>query len=119
MPKNSKNNIFAIQQINIKNKLLDILNITSENNYFLLYTLVNNIEKQQQVIALENECKEFFATSRWVYFFNKKENKESERPYLNLIRNILQATKIEFFNKPCSFTLDNVKHTSVKYFIVL
>jgi 3-oxoacyl-(acyl-carrier-protein) synthase len=71
------------------------------------------------LITFQNECEEFFATSRWVYFFNKKENKESDRPYLNLIRNILQATKTEFFNKPCSFTLDNVKHTSVKYFIVL
>ena len=118
MPKNSKDNLYKNEQLNVKNKLLDILNITPENNYFLLHSLDNDIQKQQQIIALENECEEFFATSRWVYFFNKKENKESDRPYLNLIRNILQATKTEFFNKPCSFTLDNVKHTSVKYYIV-
>lgn len=119
MPKNNKESMYVNERLEVKTRLLQILNIVSNNNYFILYNLDNDIEKQQQIIALAIDCEKYFATSRWVYFFNKKENKESDRPYLNLIRNILQATKTEFFNKPCSFTLDNIKHTSVKYFIII
>jgi len=119
MPKNSKDNLFKIKQLEVKNKLLEILKITQEKNYFTLYELDNDIETQNLILALEGDCEKYFACGEWTFFRYKKDKKGCDRPYLILIRNILSAMDIQYINKPMSHVIDNIKTSTTKYFIIL
>jgi len=118
MPKNTKNNIFKDEQINLKNKLLEILNINQDKNYFTLYELDNNNEKQNEILSLENECNQYFATSTWTYFKYKRDGKQSDRPYLLMIRNLLNATNTIFLNKVTTVTIGDNKYSTTKYILI-
>ena len=110
-------------QVNKKNcrlvlkKLIDIIQLTEKKNSFSLYELDLDHEKINNIIGLENEVKEYFATSRMSYFNNKKEENESNRPYLNLTRNILKAMKVKYYNKVTTITINGIKHNTIKYYI--
>lgn len=119
MPRNSKVSLFKVEQLQVKDKLLDILNINQDKNYFTLYELDNNIEKQNQIIALENDCEKYYSCSEWTYFRYKRENKINERPSLVLAKNILASHDIELVNTKVSVTTnDNKKIVTSKYVII-
>jgi hypothetical protein len=119
MPKNSKENLYKNEQLNVKNKILEILNINQDKNYFTLYDLDNNTEKQNAILALEGDCEKYFACGGWTYFKNKRENKLNERPSLVLAKNILTSLDIELVNTKMSITInDNKKIITSKYVII-
>lgn len=117
MPKTNKltYNKEAIE--NIKNKLLDILEITQEHNYFTLYALDNDKNKQEQILALEEDIKKNFPVGNWAYFRNKKKGIVSDRPYLNLIRGILNECSIPYVNKNTTMKIDGEPRHVIKYII--
>ena len=117
MPKNSKNNIYKEEQIEIKKKLLEILKIDENKNYFTLFELDTDIELQNKIFALENDCDKYFATSKWTYFIYKRDGKLGNRPYLLMIRNILNATNTIFLNKVTTLTIEKNKYPTTKYII--
>lgn len=118
MPKNSKSNIYKTQQLEIKNKLLDILEISDSRKFFTLYEIDNNVEKKTLILGLEKECETYFATSTWTYFKYKRDGKEGDRPYLLIIRNLLSATNTQFLNKVTTITIKNIKYSTTKYIII-
>jgi hypothetical protein len=118
MPKNSKNNLYKNEQEAIKDKILNLLKIDTEKKYFILYELDNDINKQNEILSLENDCDKYFATSRWTYFMNKREGKINDRPYLLLIRNILSACDVDFISKTIQIPINDKKIFTVKYFIL-
>jgi len=120
MPKNSKDNLYKNEQLNVKNKILDILNINQDKNFFTLYDLDNNTEKQNAILALEADCEKYFAVSRWTYFASKKDtSKPIERPALVLAKNILNSLNVELVNTKMSITTnDNKKIITSKYVII-
>lgn len=79
----------------------------------------NDIETQNTILSLESDCEKYFASGEWTFFRYKKEKKVCDRPYLILIRNILNAMNIQYFNKPTTHMINNVKKSTTKYFIVL
>jgi hypothetical protein len=119
MPKNSKDNLFKIQQLEVKNKLLEILKINQEKNYFTLYELDNDIERQNLILSLEGDCEKYFAISRWTYFANKKDNKPLERPALVLAKNILSSMDTELVNTKCTITDNNNKKLVTSKYVVI
>lgn len=119
MPKNSKDNLFKIQQLEVKNKLLNILKITKEKNYFTLYELDNNIETQNLILSLEGDCEKYFACGEWTYFRNKKEGKLNERPALVLSKNILKSMKTELINTKISYTINDSKKINTSKYVVI
>lgn len=120
MPKNSKDNLYKNEQLNVKTKLLDILNINQDKNYFTLYDLDNNTEKQNAILALEADCEKYFGTSNWSYFRYKRENKPNvERPYLLLIRGILSNSNINFEREQMSIKVNKTNIITSKYKIVI
>jgi len=120
MPKNSKENLYKNEQLNVKNKILEILNINQDNNYFTLYDLDNNTEKQNAILALEGDCEKYFGISNWSYFRYKRENKQNiERPYLLLIRGILSNCNIEFEREQISLKINKTNIITSKYKLVI
>ena len=99
----------------IKLKVLEILELTPEKNFIVLQLFDKEVEKQQQLIALEDEIKKNFATGNWTYFKNKKNNIDMDRPYLNLIRGLFKAFDIEYVNKNTSMKIDGTQTQVTKY----
>jgi hypothetical protein len=101
----------------ILDKLIQILGITKDKNNFSLFDMDKDQNKINNILFLEKDVEKYFATSRMSYFNNKKNNKDTNRPYLNLIRNILKALDITYYNKVTTITIDSIKHNTIKYYI--
>jgi hypothetical protein len=67
-------------------QIISILDL-NEANEFLLCDLDADIDKQQKILDLKEEIKQYFACSTISSF---KLNFECKRPYLNIIRSILR-----------------------------
>ena len=67
-------------------QIISILDL-NEANEFLLCDLDADIDKQQKILDLKEEIKQYFACSTISSF---KPNFECKRPYLNIIRSILR-----------------------------
>ena len=117
MPKNSKSNFNKDEQIKLKDKLIEIIGITKEKNYFSLHEIDRNTEMQEKILALTDDCKKLFATSTWTYFKNLRDNVVAPRPYILLMRNVLSACGVNYYNKQTTITLDTLKKGDIKYFI--
>ena len=119
MPKNSKDNLYKNEQIEIKNKLLQILNITQEKKSITLYEIDNDTNKQNEILSLENDCEKYFVSSTWTYFRNKRDKIINERPYLLLLKNILSSTKIDFNTSRILIGEKDNKKQTVKYIFTI
>jgi hypothetical protein len=67
-------------------QIISILEL-NEANEFLLCDLDADVDKQQKILDLKEEIKQYFACSTISSF---KPNFECKRPYLNIIRSILR-----------------------------
>ena len=103
----------------IKNKLIDILGLTPTNNSIVLQLFDKEVEKQQQILAMEDDIKKYFTASNWSYFKNKRSNTAMERPYLNLIRGICKDCNIKYENKPSTMKIGDDTKKIVKYIFYL
>jgi len=115
MPKDSKDNLYKNEQIEIKNKLLQILKITQENKYITLYEIDNDIETQNAILSLESDCEKYFVSSTWTYFRNKRDKIINDRPYLLLLKNILSSTNVNFNTARILIGEKENKKQTVKY----
>lgn len=103
----------------IKNKLIDILGLTPTNNSIVLQLFDKEVEKQQQILAMEDDIKKYFTASNWSYFKNKRSNTAMERPYLNLIRGICKDCNIKYDNKQTTMKIGNDSKKVIKYIFYL
>lgn len=88
----SKHDKFDKERREVLNKLYNILGINDNNNMIFIYDLDNDTNKQNQIIALQDDIKEYFSCGAWTFF--TKEN--VKRPYLCIIRSLLKDMKIKF-----------------------
>ena len=84
MPK--KKDLNPEKREEICNRLLEILGL-DENNCFIRSDMDENEEKQQQIIDMKPEIKEYFACAKIAAF---KPNFHVQRPYLSIVKGILQ-----------------------------
>ena len=99
------------------NKMFEILQLTNENNTFTLQKMDTDTDKQQQILALEEEISKNFSLSNWSYFMNKKKGIEMERPYINLIRGVFRACEVDFTIRNTTAKIDS-KITHVTKYII-
>jgi len=74
------------QREQICKQIISILGL-NDTNEFLLCDLDADVAKQQKILDLKEEIKQYFACSTISSF---KPNFECKRPYLNIIRSILR-----------------------------
>ncbi len=91
MPKKIDNYIQERQDV--LNKLLNILEITKENNMLSLKKLDESEEKKNKITELVEDVKKYFICSKWNYFINKKKP-DFKRTYLSLIKAIMKDMNI-------------------------
>jgi len=99
------------------NKMFEILQLTNQNNTFTLKKMDTDPDKQQQILALEEEITKNFSLSNWSYFMNKKKGIEMERPYINLIRGVFRACNVDFSILNTTAKIDNKITHITKYII--
>jgi len=82
-------------------KIINILKL-DDNHCFLLCDLDENVEKQNELLAMKDEIKKYFTVSDISTF---KPNCECKKPYLNMVRSILRQQ---------NYTVDYESHI-IKY----
>ena len=78
----------------ITNKIIEIINLDSEKS-FILYEFDRDTEKQEKIKELSSEIRKYFASSYW----NGINEKNTTRPYLTIVRNLLKVQGYLFINK--------------------
>jgi hypothetical protein len=102
------------QREDICNKILEILDL-DHNNSILLYDLEKDLIKQNAILDMKDEIKQYFAVSCLTPF---KPNATCKRPYINIIRGILRQQGYVF--QGCNVSIkneNNILTRSMKYVI--
>jgi hypothetical protein len=83
-----KSELYKDEQIQLSNKIIDILEL-DENNQVILYFLDNDNEKKDKIMNLIPELRKYFSFSA----INGLERTETtKRPWLSIIRQITKTT---------------------------
>ena len=109
-----KNDMYINEQINIKNKLCNILKINHEMNYFYLHDIENDNDMQQQIINLKDEIKKYFLCGQWTCF----KDKHVKREYLTIARFIFKNTGSEIVSTCSVIDRNNKKIQTQKYIVI-
>jgi len=97
----------------ITNKIINILQLDDDNS-FILYNFDRDIEKQEQIKELATDIKKYFASSYW----NGINEKNTIRPYLTIIRNLLKKQGFLFINKNFIYNTGLGKIKTTRYYII-
>ena len=106
-----KSDKFKIEQLNIINKLLDIINI--KDNYIIRYELDSDEEKHKKIIQLTPDIKKYFACNN---ISGIKQPHKVKKPWLSIVRQVLK-TKYNVICTDYVLTLGDKKIRTKKYFI--
>jgi hypothetical protein len=90
------------------NKIIGILEL-DENNSILLCDLEKDLVKQQKILDMKDEIKQYFAVSCLSPY---KPNVTCNRPYINIIRGILRMQNYNFEGTTLITSLKDGKYTS-------
>ena len=106
---------YTIERNNILQKILEILEISENNNLFSLKKLDENETKIKQIMDIEPDIKKYFLCSRWNYYSNKK--REFKRNYLSLIKAVMKDLNVKMISSTLIRKIDNNKTKSETYYI--
>ena len=97
----------------VTNKIIEIINLDSEKS-FILYEFDRDIEKQEKIKELSSEIRKYFASSYW----NGINEKNTTRPYLTIVRNLLKVQGYLFINKTFIYNTDETKVKTTRYYVI-
>ena len=111
-----KSELYTNERQMILEKLLEILNITEENNTFFLYEIDSDEKKQNQILELEKDIKKYFVCCNWACFFCP----DVKRKALSIIKNIMRAMKYKMISKRKLMKLENseTKRQETFYYLI-
>jgi hypothetical protein len=115
MPKKCIDNL-TNERNEVLHKILNILDISDDNNMISIDKIDNDINLQNNIIDLEVDIKKYFKYSRWNYFNNK--NRESKRKFFSLIKAILKDMNVKLISSTLVQQLDNNKKKYETYYII-
>lgn len=82
-----KSILYQNEQYELINKIINILNLDSENS-IILYNLDNDKEKQDKILALIPEIRKYYSFSKII---GASEPDKAKRPYLSIIRQLTKS----------------------------
>ena len=88
----TKRTKYVNERSELLKKLYFILGITDTNRIFYLDDLEKNVEKQNQILALIPDVKQYFTYGTWAYF--SKPDTQS-KPYLSLAKSVIKDMGIK------------------------
>jgi hypothetical protein len=87
---------YTSERQSLVNKMLKILEINETNNILSLKKLDEDQQKQQQIINLIDDIKQYFICSSWTFFSNKK--RKIKRLYLSLIKSVMKEMNVQMIS---------------------
>jgi hypothetical protein len=84
-----KSELYKNEQLEICNKIIEILNLDNSNST-TLYELDNNKDKQKRILDLIPDIRKYFS---FTSIIGASEPEKTKRPWLSIIRNI---TKLKY-----------------------
>ncbi len=63
-----KKELFKEEQIEILNKINNILGITKDNNILYLYDIENDEKKKKEILNLSDDIKKYFKAGNWSFY---------------------------------------------------
>lgn len=109
---NSKKKIYAVQQLEIFNKLNEITGISSENNNILRYDIE---DKKEEILKLKDDVKKFFSASKWAFFQYEEINKENA---ILLMKSIYKEAGYKIFSKNITIERNGKKFLNRQYTLI-
>ena len=104
---------YDLERKEILNKILEILEINENKNYFLLQYIDNNLEKQDLINKLETDIKKYFICSSWSCY----RNDSIKRKWLTLIKYILKEFNGTLIGKKKNIKINDTIISHTEYFI--
>lgn len=89
----NKEKIFKTQRKEILDKILVITGTT-----FHTHDIDTNLDKQQKILELEPQIKQYFNVSNWSAFKNTKQLGDGKRP-ISIVKSVLKDMGIEYQNR--------------------
>jgi hypothetical protein len=105
---------YSEERENIIKKIFSILGINEENNMFSLHKLDHDIDKQSEIIALEDEIKKYFLCGEWSCF---KKKDIIKRRWLSIIKYVIKNTGYRIISSNIVSKSDDYIHNGTIYFI--
>lgn len=109
----AKKDKYDVERQQVIERLDTIIGITDSNKLFYLYDLDNDVDKQNQILALEDEVKRVFRAGNWNVF--AKEVKT--RKYLSLLRAVYRDMGYSLMSTAKSLKRDGKSVRSAGYLI--
>ena len=101
------------KQQEILTKILNILGITSDKDYFLLCELDSDMEKQQAILDLQDDIKRNFVHSKWTCFIRY----DLKRQAFSIIKYVLRDMGYYLNIKKLTCVLNGDKVLKYHYFV--
>jgi len=105
---------FANERIQVLNQMLQILGINEQNNMFSLHKLDGDINKQNEIIGLEDDIKKYFLCGEWTCF---KKKDSCKRRWLSMIKYVVKDMGYQMTSSNIVSKSDDYNHTGTIYFI--
>ena len=105
-----KSELYKKEQNEIVNKIINILDLDSENS-ITLYELDTNKEKQQLIFNLIPIIRKYFS---YACMKGVREPEKVKRPYLSIIKHITNLT-YNVYNTDYRVVINNEKIRTIKY----
>ena len=111
-----KSELYTTERQIILEKILEILNISEENNTFFLHDIDSDDKKQNLLLDLEKDIKRYFVCSNWACFFCP----DVKRKALSIIKNVMRAMKYKMIAKRKLIKLENseTKRQETFYYLI-
>jgi hypothetical protein len=91
----AKSFVYSEERNQICTQILNILNLDETTNTFLLHELDEDIDKQNKILALENDIRTYFRSASWRCFANDN----VKRKVLSIIKNVLKDMNYDIIPK--------------------
>ena len=110
MPDSKKSEKFKMERIAVYNKLMTILNY-SQNEYFILNDIDNNIDLQNKILDLIVDIRKFYSASGCK---GCSENRVCKRPYMSIIRYLLKQNNKTLYSTEIAIPICEKKYKKTK-----
>ena len=109
-----KNILYATEQNNIIDRIVNILNIKTNEYQITLYEIDNNEMIKSNLLLMLPEIKKYFSVSTLRCITNVE---TSKRPYLSIIKNLLKD-KYNIYNSDTRININGEKIRTTKYVFI-
>ncbi len=98
----------------VLSQLLEILGINGQNNMFSLHKLDADIDKQGQILGLEDDIKKYFLCGEWTCF---KKRETCKRRWLSMIKYVVKDMGYQFEGMQLKSNSNGLKYIDTMYCI--